>query len=206
MKKIYIDFDETLYDTDSFYKDFLNLCESYFIDNEKVDKVRREIFSKNGDFNLDLLAQTIMDKYNLEEQFLSKVEELYSPKYLFADAILFLENIYLNRELVLLTYGNNDYQFKKIQKANIIKYFQDIIITNESKANLSINYCDSIFIDNNPDELLGYYNRGAKNLIRIKKDSDKFAKISTNIDNVVDFSDFNDIIKSKTLDRMSEDE
>ena len=58
-----------------------------------------------------------------------------------------------------------------------MKYFKDIIITNKDKSKLNIDYTNGIFIDNNPLELEKFYNSNSINLIRIKRDTDKYFKV-----------------------------
>ena len=171
-RKVYIDFDSTIYDTNTFYKDFIRICKEHNVDEKNIKKMRTELFKKDSDFNLDVLANNICSRYNLSDAFLNKVNGLYSDKYLYKDAIKFLEKIYLKSHLILLTYGNKEYQYKKIIHSNIERYFKDIIITNEFKANLKLDFSTSIFIDNNPKEILSFYNKGARHLIRVRKEND----------------------------------
>ena len=50
-------------------------------------------------------------------------------------------------DLYLLTYGHKNYQRKKINSSNISSFFKNIIITEEDKSKLDIDYENSIFID-----------------------------------------------------------
>ncbi|MBQ4584446.1 MAG: HAD hydrolase-like protein [Bacilli bacterium] len=197
---IYIDFDSTLFNTDEFYGEFLNICRKYNVDNKRVINIKNEIFKKACDFNLDILAEKIFEIHNLKKEFLDEVEKLYSSKYLFDDTISFLESIYLKYELVLFTYGNKSYQTKKINATGIDKYFKDIIITENRKDSLNIDYVNSVFIDNNPNEIIGYYNKGARKLIRLRHESDFRCKVDTNLEDILEFSNLSDIINSNAID------
>lgn len=192
-RKIYIDFDSTLYDTNTFYKDFIKICKEQNVDEISVKKMRKELFNKDSDFNLDVLANNIYSRYNLSDAFLNKVNGLYSDKYLYKDAINFLEKIYLKYPLILLTYGNKEYQYKKIIHSNIERYFKDIIITNEFKTNLKLDFSTSIFIDNNPKEILSFYNKGARHLIRVRKENDDYSKLDISLDSVKEISSFDEL-------------
>lgn len=200
--KIYIDFDSTLFNTDEFYGKFLNICEKYNVDNKQVINIKNKTFKKACDFNLDILAKKISEIHNLKKEFLDEVEKLYSSKYLFEDTISFLESIYLKYELVLFTYGNKSYQNKKINATGIDKYFKDIFITENRKDSLNIDYVNSVFIDNNPKEIIGYYNKGARKLIRLRHKSDFRCKVDTNLEDILEFSNLSDIINSNAIDRV----
>ena len=200
--KIYIDFDSTLFNTDEFYGAFLNICKKNNVDNKQVINIKNEKFKKSSDFDLDILAKKISEIHNLKKEFLDEMEDLYSSKYLFDDTISFLESIYLKYELVLFTYGNKSYQTKKINATGIDKYFNEIIITENSKDSLDIDYINSVFIDNNPNEIRGYYNKGARKLIRLRHESDFRCKVDTNLGDILEFSNLSDIINSNAIDRV----
>lgn len=165
---IYIDFDETLFDTSRFYNDFINLCKSYNINESKVYNLRNKC---NTLFSLDKLALDIKNKYNLDASFIDEVNKLYSSKYLYDDVIPFLKKYYKENNLYILSYGENNYQLKKINCCNFTKYFKNIIITtNKGKEN--IDYENSLFIDNNPKEIENLSKASATKIIRIKRKDD----------------------------------
>jgi len=192
-KNIYIDFDSTIFDTNAFYSDFLKLCSKYNVDEKSVNEIRNKIFLKDSDFNLDILGKNIYSKYILPEDFLNSLESLYSSRYLYKDAINYLEKQYLKHNIILLTYGNKEYQNKKIINSNIAKYFKDIIITEDSKSNLKINFLNSIFIDNNPKEITSFYNKGARHLIRVRKENDNYSNFDLYLDNVLEIENFDEL-------------
>jgi len=104
-----------------------------------------------------------------------------------------LEKQYLKHNNNLLTYGNKEYQNKKIINSNIAKYFKDIIITEDSKSNLKINFLNSIFIDNNPKEITSFYNKGARHLIRVRKENDNYSNFDLYLDNVLEIKNFDEL-------------
>ena len=176
--KIYIDFDGTMFDTSRFYKDFLKICNNYDISDEDVYNIRNQSTSL---FSLDNLANSIDQKYNLGEKFLNQVNDLYKSKYLYDDVIDFLEKNYQKYDLYILTYGEKNYQQKKIDCCNIRHYFKDIIITSD-KGKENIDYQNSWFIDNNPKELEILSKAGASKIIRIKRKGDTYFSIPCNIE------------------------
>lgn len=175
--KIYLDFDGTLFNTDKFYQDYLNLFQEYGLDEDLINNIKLELF-KTTKFNLDILTNYLVKEYNLDNNILLKVNNLYNSSYVFKDVIPFLEK-YKNLEINLLTYGEYNYQLKKINGSKLSKYFQDIIITDKDKSKLNLDYKNSIFIDNNPSEIEKFL-RVSNNVIRIRRGEDKYSKIDFN--------------------------
>ena len=167
---IYIDFDGTLFDTSRFYNDFIKLCNKYNIDVEEIDDIRSHMEEL---FSLDNFALIIKDKYHLDSGFIDEVNSLYDSKYLYDDSTAFLENIYKNNNLYILSYREKNYQKKKINCCKLNKYFKDIIITDD-KGSLDIDYRNGLFIDNNPREIEALSKAGASNIIRIKRKGDSY--------------------------------
>lgn len=175
--KIYLDFDGTLFNTDKFYQDYLNLFQEYGLDEDLINNIKLELF-KTTKFNLDILTNYLVKKYNLDNNILLKVNNLYNSSYVFKDVIPFLEK-YKNLEINLLTYGEYNYQLKKIDGSNLKKYFKDIIITDKDKSKFNLDYQNNLFIDNNPTEIKKFL-EVTKNVIRIRREEDKYSKLDSN--------------------------
>lgn len=175
---IYIDFDGTLFDTARFYSDFIKLCKKYKVDESSVYNIRNK---NQGLFNLDELAKEVKEKYNLSKRFLAKVDDLYNKKYLYNDVMPFLKKRFEKYNLYILSYGEKEYQEKKIKCCRFNKYFKKVIITTD-KGSLDIDYENSWFIDNNPKEIERLSSVGAKNIIRIKRYDDYHFSVPCNIE------------------------
>ena len=154
--------------------------------------------------NLDKIASKIIKENNLDTSIIDELNNLYSEKLVFKDAIKFLKKYYKKYDLILLTLGIKNYQEKKIKSSNISKYFKEIIITNNDKSKLDINYQENIFIDNNPYELKKFSISNANHLIRIKRDIDKYSKVNLDINNVIEYKDFEELLKSNYIDKIGE--
>ena len=96
----------------------------------------------------------------------------------------------LKYNIYLLTFGDYNYQLKKIKSCKIENYFKKIIIT-QDKTKENIDYKNSIFIDNNPYDLNKLRLNGATKLIRIKHLDDPYSKIKTN--DISEYFALNDI-------------
>ena len=175
--KIYLDFDGTLFNTDKFYQDYLKLLQEYNIDELTINTIRPKLF-KSSLFNLDILTNYLVKEYNLDNNILARVNNLYNSSYVFKDVIPFLEK-YNNLEINLLTYGDYNYQLKKIEGSNLKKYFKNIIITDKDKSKLNLDYQTNLFIDNNPSEIKKFL-KVSNHVIRIRREEDKYSKLDSN--------------------------
>jgi len=200
--KIYIDFDGTLFDNNKLYNNFINIFTKENIKKEELEKYINKTYKDSKNF--DILAKNLINKYNLNTNISDEINNLYSEKLIFKDTIPFLEKYYQKYNLILLTLGTKEeYQLKKIKSSNISKYFKDIIITTKDKSKLNIDYINGIFIDNNPIELKKFYNSKATNLIRIKRDTDKYSKLESDI-KIPEFKDFEDLLKCNYIEKIGE--
>lgn len=192
--KIYIDFDGTLFDTDKYMSDFMDIFNQYGINSVIFDEVRANLFNDEKLFNLDIIIDYFIEKYNVDIELKYKIDNLLTNSYVYPEVIDCL-NILINSgfELYLLTYGDALFQLKKIEASNLSGYFKGIIITDKDKSELNLDYKNSIFIDNNPIVIEKLYESKAKKLIRIKRKSDRYTKDKCNVCNIMECSDFNDV-------------
>lgn len=194
--KIYIDFDGTLFDTDKYMSDSVRLLNEYGIDNVIFSNVKKDLFGDKNLFNLNVMIDFFIKKYNIDIELKNKIDNLLKNSYLYSEVIDCLEQLINNGyELYLLTYGDDEFQKTKIKASNIEKYFKEVIITNKNKSELNLDYKNSIFIDNNPFVIENFYNSMAKNIIRIKRKSDRYAKVNCNITGIIECSDFNQVVQ-----------
>lgn len=207
--KIFIDFDDVVFDTKEFKNDLI------------------KIFGENGisqkDFFLSYKsAKKAAPFYKLENQveFLNKAGEIRNLKnlrrslgifmrdlkgYIFKDALNFLEKL-SNRDLYILSYGDKDFQAEKIKNSKIAHYFKKIIITNKNKAkaikdlisNPKENY---FFIDDKIEHLKEMKNMRGMSLFYLKRDmAEKKLDIKNcKIYKVKNFREISTIIKKVIL-------
>lgn len=195
MKKIYIDFDGTLFNSDKFYQDFINILEKYNLNQEEIEKIKQDLFDSLNLFNLETLLIFLIDKYNLPLNIKDDVSLLYNSSYVYKDILPCLDKLKDSYELILLTYGNKIYQDKKIKCSKLSKYFSDIIITETDKSNLlNIDYLNSIFIDNNPKEINKFLLKKCDKVIRIRRNDDKYSKFDLD-NNISEYSNFYEILE-----------
>lgn len=169
--KLYFDFDGTLFNTALFYENFVNLLKDYGVSESLVVDVRKKLFTMSI-FSVNKLVSKIVGDNNLDESIYKKVDDLYKNNYVYEDCVSFLKKVSGKFELILLTYGDMEYQKKKIECSGLSSYFNKIIITEKNKALEDVDYERGIFIDNSVKELNDFKSCGAKYLFRIKRMND----------------------------------
>lgn len=176
---VYIDFDRTLFDTDMFLKDLHNLLKNNNVDMEVFNKYQDEL--KENGFNPFDILKKMENASPFNNDVYKQLDELIenSNTYVYSDVDGFLEMLKEKKyHIILLTKGNEDYQLAKIKNTDVIKYFDDIIITLKNKGKLDINYQNDIFIDDNPYEIESILKRNPKRMIRIKRANAKYNDIN----------------------------
>ena len=201
--KIYIDFDGTLFNSKIQYQRLINIFKKYNIEEKYIKNLMKEEFYQK-EKSFDILTKKIIKDKNLDQGIFKELNNIYKSDLIYPDVIPFLEKYQNKYELILLTLGNIENQEKKINSSNLSKYFKDIIITNKDKSKLNIDYINGIFIDNNPKELEKFYNSKAKYLIRIKRESDKYSKISLSIKNIPEFKNFEELMNSNYIEKIGD--
>ena len=166
--KIFVDFDEVLFNSGKFVKD----KDKIFIDNGISKKIVNRVS--------DLFSSTSKCKripYTLERQVLflkNRVKADYSKigeevqllmddlrMYIFSDAVSFFKKI-PRKNLFILSYGDVNYQKSKIYGSRISKYFYKIIVNTEDKIDhinkiaKKLHFSDKekiLIIDDRPENL-----------------------------------------------------
>lgn len=179
---IYIDFDRTLFNTDLFLKDFKKIFNNYGISNVFFDEC---VSKMNNGFDYRLIITEFKKNNDLNNNIYSDIDFLFKNicNYLYDDTVQLLK--YLKEKqykLFLLTRGNLDIQKMKIANSKIENYFEEIIITLKHKGDLNIDYSNSIFIDDNYNELESILlNNPLKVIYLVRKD----AKYINNVNGIL---------------------
>ena len=115
----------------------------------------------------------------------------------FEDAERFLARLKENgHEVHILTYipkTNQEYQMKKLLGSGLMKYFDTITITSKYKFLLDMDYTQGIYIDDDPRDLNGLYEKNPIKVIRIRKLNNKRSKIDIDNKNIEEYVSFDDI-------------
>jgi len=190
----YIDFDNTLFDTVSFYRDMKNIFYQNGLTQVMIDEYKKDLvipYDPLEMLNYYQRLNKIDKKINIEIDNLFKK----ANNYLYNDSIDFLLRI-KNKgyKIIILTYGSENYQMLKINYSKLRDYVDEIIITDISKDLLEIDYQNGVFIDDNPDNLKDLNDKKPFALIRIKRSNNKYSKVDLSSLNIEEYDNLKSII------------
>ena len=200
----YIDFDNTLYETAKLTTYMLKaICDTVVekrgIAYEEIDSYVKENFNSTKD-NIFTFAKETGVKFEIdpiEVENNVKVVVDNGNDIVFEDAERFLARLKENgHEVHILTYipkTNQEYQMKKLLGSGLMKYFDTITITSKYKFLLDMDYTQGIFIDDDPRDLNGLYEKNPIKVIRIRKPNNKRSKIDIDNKDIEEFESFDDI-------------
>ena len=200
----YIDFDNTLYETAKLTTYMLKaICDTVVekrgIAYEEIDTYVKENFNSTKDNIFTFAKETgvkfEIDPIEVENNVKAVVDN--GNDIVFEDAERFLARLKENgHEVHILTYipkTNQEYQMKKLLGSGLMKYFDTITITSKYKFLLDMDYTQGIFIDDDPRDLNGLYEKNPFKVIRIRKPNNKRSKIDIDNKDIEEFESFDDI-------------
>ena len=192
--KLYIDFDGTLFDTDRQLTNIIKVCNDYGITEERFREVCKEALGEKNLFDIEKVINCLVSKYNISDEIHNDIDKVFYESYVYSDVIESLKDLIKRKhELYIFTYGDLKYQKRKIAASKLESYFKKVIITQDDKSKIILDKINSVFIDNNPNVVDKLYEAGYK-VIRIKRDTDKYSKINTNISEVRECKDFEQVV------------
>ena len=201
----YIDFDITLYETAKLTSLMIaaignKIGELAGLEKEPIIQDAKDNFNSTLD-NIFTHAEKMGIKYNVDSaSVVNAVNEVLSngKEIVFEDAIKFLERLKeKEHKIYVLTYVqpiNMEYQLKKLMGSGIANYFDGIIITSKYKFLLDIDYTNGLFIDDDPRDLNGLFEKNPIKVIRIRKENNKRSKIDIDNKEIEEYISFDDII------------
>ena len=182
----FIDFDSTLYNTEMLIDSIIESLAKEVSNHDNHDEVLKFI---THEFKVIRVASvfdfcdTLSKKYNVENKTLAlAVKDVLADgkKFVYADTIDFLCSLN-NHKRVLLTYSTKEgteYQQLKIEGSGLTKFFDKIIITNNKKCDLDIDYHNSTFVDDSPKAITDIFSKSPKRLIRVNRPNSTYSKIA----------------------------
>jgi len=177
------DFDYTLFATHILWECWLNELVKQGFDQEEVISSGKILFTQG--FTLEKHASSLkMGESAIKKMMksFSRVHDQLCTKLLFEDVIPFLEKQHEKgvRQSVL-TFGDSDYQHRKLHISGLVDHLDDIRIANPEKYKVAhlremveAGSEPITYFDDNPNELLSIYESGLPVvLIRVLRDGGK---------------------------------
>ena len=158
--KIVLDFDDCIFNTYQFFQELLGIFKRVgFTEKEFFDNHRRTK-EKNGYFNLEMIIEFLyqtkrFNKEKIKEEIRSFMDK--SGKFVYSDFAGFAGN-FGKENLILLSYGDANFQKEKIEKSGIASFFKEIIITRDKAKSFKTifqkyNAEKIFFIDDKADQV-----------------------------------------------------
>ena len=197
--KVYVDFDRTLFDCDKFLGDLYNLINKYNITKEEFKECQNQCKKKG--FNPYIILDLVKEKNDFDDRLYDDIKRLMgnTKNYLYPDTVSFLEYLKkINYDVIILTKGNIDYQKEKILNAKLDSLYNKLMVTMKHKGELKLDYENSIFIDDNPKEILSILKKNPKMIIRIQREKSLYSEVCIEKE-IISFKSLKKIIESNIL-------
>lgn len=215
----FIDFDHTLYNTDTLVMDILKELAKYIANsnNQNFEDTFNDIKTsfKNEKFCdfynfIDYLNK--YSKYTFEKTKATSVVNsimMDCSKYLFEDSIPFIKYLKeTGNKVYLLSYNDTRlyYQALKVAGSGILEFVDGLITTSTIKGDMPLNFKNGVFIDDKPRDLISIFNKKPINIYRIRRPSEKYSNQETNC-SIEEFSCLEELKKKleiKNKNKMEE--
>jgi N-acetylglucosamine kinase-like BadF-type ATPase/FMN phosphatase YigB (HAD superfamily) len=161
--KLIFDFDHTLFSTKKLYSAFkeaflkLGVEENLFWETFEKSKGRGRDYKPERQFKLIQKSRPEIKIGKLKKSF-EKILKT-APRFLYNDVSAFLKKWSKEADLILLSYGEDNFQKLKIENSGIKKYFKKIIVTKDIDKTKPFKKLFSenkkiVFVEDNPQALL----------------------------------------------------
>lgn len=163
--KIFLDFDDAMFNTKAFKEKFIGVFQKHGVSKEDFDKsykdyptvVKRNISKYDPRMQIRVLEKRLgIEGKRLKRdinKFLSGTD-----KFITSDVLPFLKK-FKKKNLFLITYGDAYFQKIKIRNCGIRKYFSKVVVTDKLKAEEITKLADNVeketfvFIDDRADQI-----------------------------------------------------
>lgn len=133
--KIYLDFDDTIFDTFTFVEELIAVWMRAGFTEEDFDRAYRETQARAGDFDMETLIKVFAETRSFDEvQTRRRIEKLLASAdaFVYPDFFTFAQ-LFAKEDLKMLSFGTTDFQRDKIENAAVVPFFGELVITSESK-------------------------------------------------------------------------
>lgn len=142
--KIFLDFDDVLFNTRDFRKDRDIFLQRHGIRDEYLDQAYvREFSDKKTGYSLEKhlgrVKHDFLRELDVENVLLDFYGEMkFLQKYVFSDVPKFIESLRggRNNKIIILSFGEDDFQRKKIEGSGLSSLVDEVIVTEKKKADM----------------------------------------------------------------------
>ncbi|MFH0857487.1 MAG: HAD family hydrolase [Candidatus Magasanikbacteria bacterium] len=137
-----LDFDNTLYNTHAMVSEIEKVLASFHVSTnhiqESLELAIRGTTGSDYNYSFELHQQILEDMgYENLQNLTPELEKVFTQSFIFEDTFSFLDELKKQKEkIILLTAGNENFQNKKIDHANIRQYFENVFIIKNGKEKI----------------------------------------------------------------------
>lgn len=140
--KVFIDFDDTFFNTADFIRDYQGIFEGMGISSDMYQKTSHEAYHHTGNsievYDMEAHVRALSERvHGIKIDAVRQAIEVFlvdTSHYVFPEMKAFLEKARAaNIKLYILSFGQSDFQRKKIQGTGLMEYFQEVFIVQEKK-------------------------------------------------------------------------
>ncbi|HLN18696.1 MAG TPA: hypothetical protein VK255_00825 [Patescibacteria group bacterium] len=167
--KIFIDFDDVIFNAKRFKKDLIGVFSKNGITRQEFDNsyytFQKKAQMEGRYYDPKNQIKVLKKRFKIDNKKLEKDLDVFlsdMKKYVFPDVYGFLSNFPKN-DLFLITYGHVRFQKKKIRNSGINKFFRRTLVSKDNKINIVLESCrkysfspereDILLIDDRPEQI-----------------------------------------------------
>ncbi len=153
---IFLDFDETLLSNVDAHNWIVESLTQYGITEDMWTQTYALVKKESGVYDMYRHYELLNERANKQLNAVEHYKEYVSSTswFLFPDSVAFLEK-YKENTIIILSYGEQEFQRGRIKHSGIEEYTQDVIVTSGRKSDAikDVVYRDAIFIDDKIEHL-----------------------------------------------------
>lgn len=133
--KIILDFDDTIFNTHQMVQEFIKVFKKNGFTKKEFYNAWGMCLKKIGKFDLDAVINLVINSGKLENPIKEKINSILSNtnKFIYPDFFSFVKDFEKNN-LILLSFGEINFQRTKIENSKIAPIFSEVIITTKDKV------------------------------------------------------------------------
>lgn len=140
--KIFLDFDDVIFNTKSFFEKLKRVYIPFGISSEVFETTYQELKKEQAEnwigYSSDVHIAKLQENFSVDKQELQKAIKSFvddTREFVFPDVKDFLQWAKKNAYSVsVLSFGNQEFQTQKIQSTKLSDYFEKIIVTDKDKS------------------------------------------------------------------------
>ncbi len=201
---IYVDFDNTVYDTKRLINSMIEGVAEGISENKNIplDEVLEKIKNEYNPSKDSIYAycEVLSEFYDMDKEILYKKVDFeldHGKERVYPDTWQFFNMLKdKGHTIILLTFipkQNQIFQMKKLIGSGLAKYYNIIIMTANQKYEIDIDYHNGIFFDDEPITVQKLYENNPLKVYRLRRNNAKYSHIDMENKEIEEIENFNEV-------------